>query len=153
MITIVDYEEKYAADFKRLNLEWLDKYHLTESHDLVVLDDPKGTILDRGGFLFLAKDGDAIVGSAGLTVVKESIYELDKMAVAPAYQGRGISRQLIERCLAKAVEQKALKIILFSNHKLTTAIALYEKYGFRHIPVEDSPFTTADIKMEKILVR
>ena len=57
-IEIIEYIDKYNADFKRLNLEWLDKYNLTESHDLMVLNDPKGTILDRGGFIWLAKTGN-----------------------------------------------------------------------------------------------
>jgi hypothetical protein len=54
MLRIIDYEDRYAADFRQLNLEWLDKYHLTESHDLLVLNDPKGSILDRGGYIYLA---------------------------------------------------------------------------------------------------
>jgi len=153
MITIIDFDKKYAADFKRLNLEWLDKYHLTESHDIMVLDDPQGTIIDRGGCIFLAKDGDKIVGSSALMKEHNGVYELAKMAVAPEYRGRGISRLLIEQCLQKADEWKATKLLLFSNHQLVTAIGLYEKYGFRHVAVEDSPFVTADVKMEKILVR
>ena len=32
-IEIIDYDEKYHSEFKTLNLEWLDKYNLTESHD------------------------------------------------------------------------------------------------------------------------
>jgi hypothetical protein len=34
---------------------------------------------------------------------------------------------------------------------LKTALALYEKYGFQHVAVEDSPFATADVKMELVL--
>jgi len=151
MITIINYEDRYAADFKRLNLEWLDKYHLTESHDLMVLDDPRGTIIGRGGCIFLATEGDTIIGSAALMKEHEGVYELAKMTVMPAYRGRGISRLLIEQCLNKAAEWKAKKITLFSNHQLVTAIGLYEKYGFRHVAVEDSPFATADVKMEKLL--
>jgi len=151
MVTIIEYDNRYAADFKRLNLEWLDKYQLTESHDLMVLNDPQGTIVDRGGCIFLATEADAIIGSAALMKEHEGVYELAKMTVAPAHRGRGISRLLIEKCLETAAGWKAKKITLFSNHQLVTAIALYEKYGFRHVPVEDSPFDTADIKMEKIL--
>ncbi|WP_315815430.1 hypothetical protein [Paraflavitalea speifideaquila] len=40
------------------------------------------------------------------------------------------------------------KLTLFSNSQLKTAIGLYEKYGFRHVKVEHSPFATADVKME-----
>ena len=41
MIELVPYDNKYKADFKQLNIVWLDKYGLTESHDLEVLDDPE----------------------------------------------------------------------------------------------------------------
>ena len=148
MVEIIPYADEYAADFKQLNLEWLDKYNLTESHDLEIINDPNGTIIDRGGFIFLAKEGDAIVGTAGLIKEHEGIYELAKMAVAPAFQGLGISKLLIEKCLEKAREIKVEKIFLFSNSQLQTAIKLYEKYGFKHIEVTDTPFVTADIKME-----
>ena len=149
MISIIDYEDIYAGDFKDLNLEWLDKYHLTESHDLMVLDDPRGTIIDHGGYIFLAKEGIDIVGSAALMKEHEpGVYELAKMSVAIAYRGRGISKLLMETCLAKAKEIGAVKLILFSNHQLTTALHLYESYGFRHVEVTDSPFVTADVRME-----
>lgn len=151
MIQLIPYEKKYQPEFKRLNLEWLDKYNLTESHDLEILDDPEGTVIVRGGTIFLAKEGDTIVGTAGLWKENEQEYELVKMAVDPAYRGKGISKILLERCLAEAKNRKAQKIFLYSNSQLTTAIKLYEKYGFRHIEVKDAPFVTADVKMELIL--
>lgn len=148
MVEIIDYSNDYASEFKRLNLEWLDKYHLTESHDMEVLNDPERTILDAGGAIYLAKIGNDIVGTAALMKEKEGLFELVKMAVAPPWQGKGISKLLIEKCIKKAKELNATKIFLFSNHQLQTAIQLYRKFGFENIEVTDSPFTTADIKME-----
>lgn len=148
MIEIIPYSEEYAGMFKVLNLEWLDKYNLTESHDLLILNDPRGTIIDNGGVIYLAMSGEEIVGSAALINEGHGIYELAKMAVAPAYQGKGISKLLIEKCIEAAKEMKAKKIILFSNSQLQTAISLYKKYGFKHVDVTDAPFLTADIKME-----
>jgi GNAT superfamily N-acetyltransferase len=145
---IINYEDRYHENFKQLNLEWLDKYNLTESHDLMVLNDPKGTILDRGGFIWLAKAGDEIVGTAALMKEADGIFELAKMSVAEAWQGRGISKLLIETCINKAKQEAAKKLSLFSNHQLQTALKLYEKYGFRHVEVKDAPFETADVKME-----
>jgi GNAT superfamily N-acetyltransferase len=147
---IIDYEDQYQPAFRALNIAWLDHYHLTESHDLAILNDPRKTILETGGFICLATDGSQIVGSAALIREHDGIYELAKMAVAEAHQQKGISKLLIEKCLEKAKEFKAEKIILFSNHQLKAALSLYEKYGFRHIPVEDSPFLTADVKMELV---
>ena len=86
-IKIIRFENKYAEDFKELNLEWLDKYNLTESHDLLVLDNPKETILDKGGCIFLAKAGDEIIGTAALMKEDNGVFELAKMAVIKKYQG------------------------------------------------------------------
>ena len=147
-VEIIAYSERYHADFRKLNLEWLDKYDLTESHDLMVLDDPKGAILDRGGFIWLARAGDEIAGTAALMNEGHGIFELAKMSVTKKWQGGGISKLLIETCLKKAKEINAKKVTLFSNHQLQTALKLYEKYGFRNVEVKDSPFATADVKME-----
>ena len=150
-IEIIPYGSEHQAIFKQLNLEWLDKYNLTESHDLMVLNDPQATILDRGGFIWLAVADNKVVGSAALMKEHEGIYELAKMAVTEEYRGKGISKLLIQTCLAKAAEIEAKKLLLFSNHQLQTALKLYEKYGFYYVEVEDSPFETADIIMELVL--
>ena len=147
-VRVIDYRDEYQPVFKQLNLEWLDHYDLTESHDLEVLNDPRETILNKGGVIYLASCDEMIVGSAALMKENEGVYQLAKMAVTKDFRGRGISRLLIDKCLEKAGEFHARKIILFSNHLLQTAIGLYEKYGFKHVDAKDSPFKTADIKME-----
>jgi|ERR1051326_1739345 len=151
MIEIISYSDEYADDFKQLNLEWLNKFNLAESHDLKILNDPKGTILDGGGCIFLATEEDKVIGTAGLAKDGDLVFELVKMSVAPAFQGRGIGKILLERCLEKARELKAKKIFLYSNSQLTTAITLYKKYGFVHVDASNSPLVTADVKMELYL--
>jgi putative acetyltransferase len=150
-VEIILYETMYAGDFKKLNLDWLDKYGLTEEADLLMLDYPEREILATGGVIYLAKVGELIAGSAALINEGKGVFELAKMAVADDYKGKGISKLLIEKCLEKATELEAKKIYLQSNSQLTTAIKLYEKYGFKHVPVVDSHYTTADVMMEKIL--
>jgi N-acetylglutamate synthase-like GNAT family acetyltransferase len=148
MADIIDYEDKYIKDFQRLNLEWLEKFNLTESHDLEILEHPKENVINRGGFLFLLKEDDAIVGSAGIFKINDKEYEIIKMAVAPEQRGKKFGELLLEKCIAKARELGASQIILFSNSKLQTTIRMYEKFGFRHVEVTGAPFETADIKME-----
>ena len=150
-IKIIPYRSEHHEVFKQLNIEWLDHYNLTESHDLMVLNDPEGTILNRGGFIWLAEADGKIVGSAALMKEQEGEYELAKMSVTAAYRGKGISKLLIERCLYKAKAIGAKKLSLFSNHQLQTAIGLYEKYGFKHVALHNSPFETADVRMELML--
>jgi putative acetyltransferase len=148
MIEIISYQDKYQPEFKQLNLEWLEKYNLTESHDLEILNDPTGTVINAGGCIFLAMDGENVIGTAGLWKENDSAYELIKMTVAPAYKGRGISKTLLEKCLEEAKKRKAAKIFLYSNSQLQTALSLYKKYGFHHVDVTAAPFLTADVKME-----
>ena len=50
MAVIIDYEDQYHKDFQRLNMEWLEKFNLVESHDLEVLNHPQENVIDRGGF-------------------------------------------------------------------------------------------------------
>lgn len=148
---IIAYEDQYQKIFKALNMEWLDRYHLTEKRDLEALDQPRKNIIDDGGFIYLARVNGQIVGSAALIQEHDHVYELAKMAVAIDHRKKGISNLLLDACLGKARQLHAEKIILFSNHQLKAALGLYEKYGFRYIPVEHSPFLTADIKMELVL--
>jgi len=145
---IIEFEDRYQEAFRLLNIEWLDHYHLTESHDLQILDAPRKYILDRGGVIYLARIDEQIVGSAALMKEGNDVYELAKMSVSTGFRQMGISKLLLDKCLVWAKRQEAKRIILFSNHQLTAALHLYEKYGFEHVPVVDSPFETADIKME-----
>ena len=147
-IEIIEYREMYKSDFKRLNLDYLDKYNLTESHDMIILDNPEEIVIGSGGFIWLAKAGDEIVGTVGIMPEGHGIFELIKMCVAESWRGRGISKLLMETCLQKVRELGGKKLILFSNHQLKTAFKLYEKYGFKNVEVTDSPFETADVKME-----
>jgi putative acetyltransferase len=151
MITIIDFEDKYAAGFRQLNLEWLQQYNLTEAHDLEILNDPRGTIIGSGGCIFLAMEQDTIAGCAGLMKTKHNEYELVKMTVAEAFRGRGISKLLLGHCMEKAKQLRAKKITLLSNHQLVTALHLYKQFGFTNVPVDHSPFELADVKMELVL--
>ena len=116
-----------------------------------MLNKPRETILKPGGAIFLAKTKDEIIGSAALISAHDGLYELAKMTVVPSWQGRGISKLLLEKCLERARLLGARKIVLFSHHKLEAALQLYTQYGFVHVAVTDSPFATADIKMELLL--
>jgi putative acetyltransferase len=150
-IRIIAYEDKHHERFRALNLEWLNKYFLLEELDERVLNDPRSTILDEGGHIWLASSAGEIIGSSALIKTHHGIYELAKMSVDPDWRGKGISKLLIEVCLIKAKELGAAKVELFSNHQLKTALKLYERYGFDYVEMKDSPFVTADIKMELVL--
>jgi DNA-binding MarR family transcriptional regulator/GNAT superfamily N-acetyltransferase len=132
-VEVVPFERRYAADFKRLNLEWLEKYFRVEPIDEQVLSQPLA-ILRSGGAIFLARHRGAIVGTCALLAAGDGRFELSKMAVTGSHQGLGIGRRLVEAVIAEYLSRGARELFLESNSKLTPAITLYESAGFVHAP-------------------
>jgi GNAT superfamily N-acetyltransferase len=147
-IEIVPFEMKYAEDFRSLNLVWLNENDLTEAPDLEVLNDPQGKIIDEGGFIFIALSGEKVIGTAALIKSANNLMELAKMSIRKDYQGKGISKLLMERCLVAARVQGISGLYLYSSTKLKAALCLYEKYGFKNVPLTDSKYLTADVYMQ-----
>lgn len=149
-IKIVEFQTEYRDDFKNLNIEWLQKYFVVEPFDEQQLSNPETEILDKGGKIFFVKDGDRIVGTASL-LKDHDIYELAKMAVTEDYKGKGIGNLLMEHCIAEAKKLGTKKLMLISNRSLTPALTMYEKYGFKEVPIEEEmPYERGNIKMELV---
>ena len=148
-IAVAPMQAQHAADFRRLNLEWIERLFKVEPPDLEVLDDPVGSIIGRGGMVFVALDGDAVVGTAAMIRVTPDRYELAKMAVAKTYQRRGIGALLGVACTAYAAENGIRTVFLETNSRLDGAIRLYERLGFRHAPFpHTSDYARGDVYME-----
>lgn len=148
-IEIIPFQKEYAGDFKELNLAWLKKYFWVEPHDEEVLGKPIQYILDPGGNIFFVKEGNIIIGTVALMKIEEGVFELTKMAITPAAQGKKAGQKLMEHCLSYAREMGWKKLIIYSNRKLENAIHIYKKYGFEEIPIgENNPYARGDIKLE-----
>ncbi|MCX2839579.1 GNAT family N-acetyltransferase [Salinimicrobium sp. MT39] len=146
---IISFDQKYAEDFRQLNIEWLEKYFWVEPHDEEVLGKPEKHIIEPGGNIFFVRENDRILGTVALMKIDEGIFELTKMAVAPAAQGKNIGQKLMQHTLDFAKSRGWEKLIIYSNRKLENAIHIYKKYGFREIPIgENNPYARGDIKME-----
>lgn len=148
MIEILPFEPRYAADFKELNLEWLRKYFRVEPIDEQVLSRPD-LIIARGGAILVARAAEGIVGTVALLKAGERRYELTKMAVTAAWQGRGIARLLLAGALDAYRALGGDYLYLESSKILIPALTLYESAGFVHTPRPDGPshYDRADVYM------
>ena len=63
---IVPFRDEHAEAFYALNRAWLDEHGLFEPVDEAQLVDPTGSILAIGGAIFVALDGDAVIGTAAV---------------------------------------------------------------------------------------
>lgn len=149
---ILRFDPKYAEDFKKLNIAWLEKYFWVEPHDEEVLGKPEKYIIEPGGNIFFVKDGEEIIGTVALMKIEDGVFELTKMAITPKAQGKKIGQKLMEYALDFARKKEWKMLIIYSNRKLENAIHIYKKYGFEEIPIEgNNPYARGDIKMKLVL--
>jgi GNAT superfamily N-acetyltransferase len=135
--------------FAALNRAWLVEYGLLEAPDERQLQDPVGEIIAPGGRIFVARRGDEVVGTCAVLPHGHGVMELAKLVVAPAAQGLGLGKRLVEACVDYARGRGVHRIILLSNSRLGTALRLYHALGFKREPVPpDAGYVTADVYME-----
>lgn len=150
VITIAPYRPDHAAAWRSLNEEWLvaGGYAL-EAKDQLVLGDPEGAILGRGGHIFIAERDGTPVGCCSLMAMDDGGYEVGKMAVLAGARGLNLGHRLLEACEATARTAGAPRLYLETNTAQTHAIALYRRFGFTDLPPRPSPYARADVWMEK----
>jgi ribosomal protein S18 acetylase RimI-like enzyme len=99
------------------------------------LDGPPRPMLDdyaavvrRARVTVAERDGEI----AGLVVldVDDEGFVVDNVAVAPAHQGRGVGRALLEHAEAAAREAGFESIHLYTHEKMTENQALYARVGY-----------------------
>jgi putative acetyltransferase len=150
-LTIREFEPGDEAAFRMLNEEWIKRYFVIEPKDESSFADPRGSILARGGRIFLAVQDGQTIGCCALLAMGSGEFEVAKMAVSESHQRNGIGRRLLEKAIAEARASGAHRLYLETNRKMQPAIRLYESLGFRHLPPErivPSPYARANVYME-----
>ena len=147
-IKIVNYEPHHQRDFEKFNRAWIEELFEMEPVDEWVLTNPEKAILEPGGSILMALYDGVVAGTVGLRKVDNATYEFTKMAVDSEYRRKGIAEALTYASFEAAKKLGANKVILYSNTKNAGAIKLYEKIGFRHVPVENDVYKRANVKME-----
>lgn len=137
------------AAFRDINLEWIERFFAVEAKDREVLGNLQKYILDPGGAILLAVDGEQPVGVVSLVVMGEGSVELAKMGVRPEAQGKGAGRMLVAAAIDAARSMGMQRIYIETNSTLDAALKLYRDAGFR--PLREaipSPYARADMQLE-----
>jgi len=149
-VRVVPYREELRPHFERLNRDWIERHFALEEADLAEMRDPHAAFLAPGGQIFFIEEEGEIVGTCAIAphAGHSGEYHLSKMAVAEEARGRGHGDRLMQAAVAFARAAGARSITLVSNKRLTPALRLYEKHGFRAVPLDpDEQYARADIKM------
>ncbi|MBK7140956.1 MAG: GNAT family N-acetyltransferase [bacterium] len=136
-IEILEFKPKYARHFQEINQSWLEEFFTVEPYDRIVLDDPLGEIIARGGAILFASIEGEIVGTCALIKHTDTKYELAKMGVVRSHRGKGIGRKLALAAIAKAKKLGAASLVLATSPNLEAANALYHSMGFQEVGLEE----------------
>lgn len=147
-LEIIPYTDAYKEDLIRLTREWIEKDFYLEPEDVKFIENPTEYVIEKGGFIFLAKYDNQIVGTVSLCKIDNSKYELAKLAVTEKYKGLKLGKRLMEVVIEKCKEIGAKELILVTAKKLVAAYNLYLKYGFVEIEVEKQKYVEADTTMK-----
>jgi ribosomal protein S18 acetylase RimI-like enzyme len=86
------------------------------------------------GRLFIARQGDAIVGCGALRPLDAERCEMKRLYLRPDCRGHGAGRQLAEAIIAAAGAIGYRHMVLDTLAQMSAARALYARLGFLEIP-------------------
>ncbi len=147
-VDIVPFSSALKPWFGILNRVWLERYFRVEEIDRKVLDNPEQYVLADGGAILFARVGDDVVGTCALMSHGDGNFELTKMAVSDAAQGKGVGRALLNASVQQFHDLGGTRLFLESHHSLGPALKLYESGGFVHTQrPKPSKYERADVYM------
>ncbi len=114
-------------------------------YDLLLTADPSreqiaGYITDAA--VFTASLNGVVIGVYVLVPVAAGCMEIKNIAVAAAYQGKGLGKLLLRHACAVAAEEHATSIRIATGNSSIGQLYLYQKEGFEIITVVKHFFTT-----------
>ncbi|WP_416439440.1 GNAT family N-acetyltransferase [Phnomibacter sp. MR] len=119
-------KEMFIAYQQYLNIDLCFQSFEAELNDLPAMYGPPH------GALLLAFDGQDIAGCVALRPKANGICEMKRLYVLPAFQGKGIGKQLATAIVHAGKQLGYNKMVLDTLHRLQPAIQLYEQLGFVH---------------------
>src|ERR1700733_9498031 len=149
---IQEYRPAHRAGIDALYRNWFTAHFQKppEPVDELFLLQPEKTVLEHGGAILVALDGEKVAGMVALKKADSYSLELTKMAVAEEFRGQGLGEALCKAAVGKARSLGAKRIVLYSHRSLQPALHLYRKIGFEEVPLEEGIYSSfrCDVKME-----
>lgn len=147
-VQLVKFKKSLAKGFAEVNKAWINENFRIENIDLKYLDNPQKEIIDKGGQIFLMMLDKDVIGSIAMIKFKNSSFKLEKLVVAKEHRGNGYANELMQAAIDFAKENNCKKIFTETNQKLIAAVSLLHKYEFVEVPMEPTPYSRPNIRME-----
>ena len=113
---------------------WIEISLCFQNFDKEVAELP-GAYAPPSGRLWLAIDGQQVMGCVALRKIGAGIGEMKRLYVRPAFRGRGLGHTLTEKLIAEAKQIGYARLRLDTlPAQMAQAIAMYRSFGFQEIP-------------------
>jgi len=112
-------------------------YQLSERLPKCSMDLLTKIVADKNTELWVARDGEDIVGMGTLIVAllpEGERAQIEDIVVDEKYRGKGLGEELSRKLIARAKDRKIPSITLSSRTERTAANKLYQKLGFVQWP-------------------
>ncbi len=146
-MTIEEYREEWKGEFFSLNKAWIDRYFTMEEADWEMLSHPE-RYLQAGAMIYFAVEEGVVLATCMATPMVGEEWEICKLATREGYHGRGAGSAVLRACMDYATKHGAKKLTIVTNHILKPALHIYEKFGFRPVPVTDCEYQRGDVQLE-----
>jgi putative acetyltransferase len=155
MITIVHATtEEHYEDARNLFVEYADSlgFDLEFQDFSRELASLQGQYAPPQGCILLASDSEHVIGCVALRPFEDTICEMKRLYVIPAYRGRGVGRILARAVINAARKAGYAKMRLDTIASMKAARTLYSSLGFyaiesyRYNPIEDTAYMELDLE-------
>jgi len=130
-MAIVPFAAAHTDGFRSLVVDTLREFDFEADP---VLDDDLEDPARAYTALWVAVDGNQVVGSVALRDVGDGAVELKRMYLRPDARGRGMGKQLLGVALDWARANGKQTVRLDTSERMVAAQKLYEAHGFRRVP-------------------
>ena len=99
-------------------------------------DDLFNLFQQTGSIYYVAEQDGTIIGGAGIypsNGLPQGTCELVKMYLSPQSRGKGLGKQMIEKCLEFAAGAGYQQVYIETMPELRKAVSVYKKFGFTHL--------------------
>lgn len=137
LLTPNDHEQAFAIEQRSHAFPWSEKTFSSNQGER---------------YLNFRLEVDGVLAAFAITQVVLDEATLFNLAVDPAFQRRGIGRQLLQHLINELEQRGVLTLWLEVRASNTAAIALYEQLDFNEVSIRRNYYPTRDGKEDAIMM-